>query len=876
MNRSRAGLALLLLTMAVAIGAGWYLATRETGPSGEDHRTVESPTRAGAGARAPSAPAAAVPAGAEANSLEVNMAAGGFAVRVRSSGQPVSGAEVRLYRRSAVPGLSRWEEAGQGLTGPDGTLFLAASIGPHLLSARAPGTARTLQEVVRPRGEERTAVTLELGAGLALSGRTVERRGGAAIPFATITASPVRRGPGFRRLDVPSQERASATSDAHGRFRIEGLPAGRLEVEARAVGHSPARSHDLPVPRSAELLLELSPAGVVEGMVTRDGRPVPGATVSVIGAGEPVVVETGAGGGFAADVEPGLHRAFARLGVETGSAGRAIPVAAGSTAGGVEIPLGPAPSLSGRIRSGARPVPGASVVAVLQGDAAGAMPTTSGAEGAYEMRGLLPGTWSVTVTFRGHADAVVPAVNLRPGDRFVLDVSLSAPAVIEGTVKDIDGAPVSAALVTGDAQRFPGGGGGGGNPGGPGPAPTTVAARTDAEGHYRLEGVAPGPVRVAARRDAGSPASVKLVTVEEGETATADLAIVEGGIISGTVVDPAGNPVPGARIWTSGSGGPMRPGEARQVDADAAGTFLLALPAGSWALNAMRLRTMLRFTGRPTPLATVRLAVGQRAEVKLVLPDEPPATLSGRVLEPGGAPAAGAVVWIGAPGAGLQLAQADAGGAFSIAPGTPDPLQVSARNGGRTGSVQATPPSAEVVVELQPAASVQGRLVGEPAPETFAVTASRRSFVPGGGTPEQQFGGGTFTLDDVAPGQVSLHVKTSDGRVGDAQVTVGAAETRAVDVPLSPSCTLTGKLVDAATRKPVTRARILIDGVASRRYAVVATGQFTRITSEGDHQVSITAAGYAPLTLPVKATAGAPVDLGEVELTALAPPGPAR
>ena len=65
-----------------------------------------------------------------------------------------------------------------------------------------------------------------------------------------------------------------------------------------------------------------------------------------------------------------------------------------------------------------------------------------------------------------------------------------------------------------------------------------------------------------------------------------------------------------------------------------------------------------------------------------------------------------------------------------------------------------------------------------------------------------------------------------------------------------------GRLVDAGTGKPVTRARILVDGVASRRYGVDPSGRFTRIASEGEHQVNVAAIGYAPRTLSVKARAG--------------------
>jgi protocatechuate 3,4-dioxygenase beta subunit len=482
----------------------------------------------------------------------------------------------------------------------------------------------------------------------------------------------------------------------------------------------------------------------------------------------------------------------------------------------------------------------------------------------------VPGAYAVSVAATGRATASFPGVNLRTGDRFRLNVELVPPSVVEGTVTDLDGAPVSGALVAADGMGARGGGPGGW---GAGAAPGfSAATRTDSAGHFRLEGVTPGPVRVSGRRDVASLAVVTVVTLEEGATATADLVLAEGGLVAGSVLDGTGNPVPGARVWTVPRSGPPRPGEAHQATADASGAFLLALPPGTHGLQAARPQGAIRFGGRQGPLATVQVAALQRVELNLVLPDDPPPTIAGHVLEPGAAPATGAMVWIGSLGAGLQATQTDPEGAFSLSYAATDPVQVNARIGGRTGNAAVTPPLTDAVVQLQPAASLHGRLLGEPPPESFTISASQRTFLPGGSPSDQQFANATFDLDDVAPGQVSLHVKAADGRVGNAQVAVGAGEAKTVDVPLSPACTVTGRLVDAATGNPVSRARILVDGTASRRFGVGAAGQFTRIMSEGDHQLSVAALGYSPVTLTVRARPDSQVDLGDVPMNAVKSP----
>jgi protocatechuate 3,4-dioxygenase beta subunit len=861
------------VAVAVAVAlAGLFLATRATGPGITTEATAPA-ARAASGAE-PAGPSPRVnqdaPSDAEAGSRPGEE--GGFLVQVTASGHPVPEAEIRLYHRDGAPGTEGWRPVVDGHGGPDGKLFLAAATGSFLVVASAPGLARGFLEAVRPAGESRTPVEVKLSPAAILAGRAVERRTGEPVPFATVVATPIRRGPALRKLELPPGERATTTSNERGEFRITGLQAGRFEVEARAGGHAAGHRHDVAVPHGSELRVELEPAGTIEGTVTRDGRPVPGAMVTVMGNGEPSVVESGPAGGFAVDVEPGLHRAFARQGAQTGSAGRVVPVAAGATVRGVEISLGPAASISGVVGSAKGPVRGAVVSAALQGDLASPTRTTALVDGSYEINGLLPGVHAVSISAAGHGTVQVPAVTLRPGDRFRLDVTLVPPSVVEGTVTDADGLPVSGALVSADGPWMRGGGSG---PWGGGAA-QVAAARTDPGGRFRIEGVSPGQVRVSGRRDLASPAAVKTVLVEEGETASVDLVLVEGGVVTGAVLDAAGTPVGGAMVWTTSGSGPPRPGEARQVTSDAAGSYLLALPPGSYGVHASRPRGAIRLAGRPGTLATVQVVAGQRAEVNLVLPDDPPPTVSGHVLEPGAAPAIGSAVWIGSPGAGLQVTQTDAEGAFSLAHAGTDPVQVNARIGGRTGSATVTPPVTDAVIQLQPGASLHGRLVGEPAPESFGVSVAQRAFLAGGAAPEQQFASSTFDLEDVPPGQVSLHVKTADGRVGDAQVAAGPGESKVVEVMLSPACTVTGRLVDAATGRPVTRARILVDGTASRRYGVGATGQFTRVTSEGEHQISAAAIGYAPVTVSARARPDAPVDLGDIAMKAVAPPAPAR
>ena len=73
---------------------------------------------------------------------------------------------------------------------------------------------------------------------------------------------------------------------------------------------------------------------------------------------------------------------------------------------------------------------------------------------------------------------------------------------------------------------------------------------TDADGIFRLTGVAPGTLRLTVRAD-GYPRQVESVgEIAEGEILT-DLEVVmrSGGVVTGTVVDPDGAPLEKASVW---------------------------------------------------------------------------------------------------------------------------------------------------------------------------------------------------------------------------------------------------------------------------------------------------------------------------------------
>ncbi len=864
---------------ALAAGAWLLLAGApeiDRSPERSSAARPESAARTRASAGQGSDPGAASPSARGADSAELEVAEdGALLIRVAASAKPVAGADVRLFWRPAGQrGGSGWAQTPGGRSGADGLLRLPARPGSYLVSARAEGFAPGHAEAIHPSGGAQTRVEVRLTAAAALSGRTVDAATKEPLPLAEVVLSPQLRGGPRGRAPIPDELRVSTYSDKRGNFRFAGVAPGRWALEARAPSYAPARLREVVVPRS-DLTVALEAAATVEGTVFLDGKPAAGAAIAVSGAAEVASAESGPQGGYSAQVMPGTHHVTATLGESAGAARGPVTVAAGGTARGVDIELGPSASIGGRVRDAAGPVAGAAVEATPHREVGSASRAATAAEGAYELRGLSPGSYDVEVAAPGHARAIASGITVRRGERFPLDVLLSDLTAVEGVVRLGSGTPAGGAVVSVMDAGGRGPGRGRGDRGAP------QETLTDVEGHYRVEGVSPGRALVSARKDDGSPAASQAVSVSAGETARADLVLLEGGLVAGTVVDSKSLPVPGALVFAldpSGRGfGGFGGGAGRTATADDVGAFLMPLPAGSFNLSAARPSASAAqgpaWGGRPPILATVTVEVGRRADAVLALPDGPPSPLAGLVLEPAGSPSPGAMVRASSTASGAQWVTAAGDGSFSLNVSPDAPVDLTARNGGRVGSASAAAGAGQVTVQLQPGASLQGRLLGDPAPETFSAVANTQGVgIPWGGGPpgssDQQFTGDAFELGDVAPGQVSVNVKTSDGRIGSAQLSVGAGEVGKVDVQLSPAVTLTGRAVSAGTSQPIARARTLVDGVAGRRGVAGADGRFSRTVAVGHHQLVVSAAGYSTVTLPVDAAAQpAAVDLGDVALT---------
>ena len=822
-------------------------------------------------------------------------------VQVKSRSAPASGAEVKLYLRGAFDrgtGHADWRIAGVGKTAADGSLKLPARPGSYLAVAKLDRSAPSRKQFIRPQGQPVTKVELELEAGLTLDGRTVQRGNQEPVALASITLTPSMgvagaiggafggrrggRGAGasLSRADSPVEEIVHAVGDQHGRFHAEGLSAGTYRVEAQAPGHAKAAVARAQVPSTAEVVLELSASGFIEGTVTgADGKPAAGAQIAAVGGAGLVTGLATEQGTFSIEVDPHSFKVSAQKGHESATLEAPVVVTAGQTARGIALQLGPSPAIEGTVVTSiaGAPIANAKVtISPYRGEGQAGL-AVSDAAGRFTAE-LPPGSYDVATTADGYSPDMRRGVTLQATQRFPLRIDLQGVGAIEGIVKTASGQPVVGAVV--NALTMEGGRRGTqiqaalqANAGSP------PEVRTGEGGRFRLDGLTPGRARLSGHRDGANLGDSQSVDVPEGGTVQAELTLRDEGVLTGRVGTKSGGPLKTAvtvrAVPTGGAMMILGPGGIASADTDANGVYRLVLPAATYNLMASAASTPGFSMPRSRNVATVE--AGQTANKDLVLDDDLDAAVTGVVLEPGGEPSVGAMVSISGTTPGQRtrmMVPTDEEGKFTVAGSRAQlgALQISATNGGRAAKVLVAAEQTQVTVQLQSGGSLKGRVTGAggTAVQGFSITVSATGGGRFGGAGGQQleFAADTYSIDDVPAGDVRVSVKTRDDRAGDATGAVIAAQANQLDVVLNPVSVVTGRLIKP-DGSPISGGRVSLDGRGG-----FGGGNSSDTTGEGRFKITGVQGGAHTLNLfappstfksqPITVVAGAPLDVGDI------------
>ena len=375
-------------------------------------------------------------------------------------------------------------------------------------------------------------------------------------------------------------------TDGEGRFQVPDLAAGRYDLEVAADGFAPARVPGLPVPEGAGELdfgtVVLVPGARLEGRVS-DPHRAPIADAEIALHLEGAMAPSSLRGEATSDAEGNftvtdlLPHQPVRLSVRAAGFGSAaLSAVRPPTAEPIEIVLQPAGSIAGRVVDTAgRAIEAARLAAQPERPtpATSRSPTTahSDADGRFQLADLEPVAQRLEVSAPSYQRQVLWGLEVAAGGERHVEIVLEPGAVVEGRLTTEDDAPVAQASVGVEPARDPTAG---------------VTATTDADGRYRLDGVALGPAAISVRyreRDCLR----QQVEVEPG-TNSVDLRLESGFEISGRVVDPENHPVAGARLWLRQTRhvGRIYRQEPQAVSA-ADGSFTLAdVAAGGYWLTA--------------------------------------------------------------------------------------------------------------------------------------------------------------------------------------------------------------------------------------------------------------------------------------------------
>jgi protocatechuate 3,4-dioxygenase beta subunit len=644
----------------------------------------------------------------------VRLEGGGVvAAEVRFVEAPQSGLDLVGSREVAIAGrvVGEGSVAGVAVTAL-GELGAATAVTDEAGRFRLTGLAEGVYRVWAARGERGSlAARLErFGAGpfkdveLALapaaivSGRLIDAE--SAVPLAGEVVL-VHAG------DEPPR-RARAGDD--GRFAIDGVPPGRWFAEASAAGYVPTEQLAFAADRNRELTLQLTRGGTIEGTVLDpDGRPVAGALVETSGGppdqarrgraaaappslafsadflprgelgvllgpipfpppapianariAQPLAAWadegaadsasqrlTDAAGSFRlAGLRPGSYRAIASHPDFSGGRSAEIAVQLGRTVEGVEVRL----EAGIRIRGVVRDRRGDPIAAALV--TAGAVRTSTGADGAYELPPVATGAdIEVAVTAFGFA-AASERVTVEDGATPTVDFALeAADQSITGRVFDGAGFALAGARVSAEA--------------GPG-------AVTGPGGHFEIAGLAAGEHALTVRHPDYPPHRL-----EAAAGARIEIEVPIGGGIAGEVRDRGSRaPVPGASLE-------IRRLESRQTwrPTLANGLFELA------PLAAGRYRITARARGYAGNAVTVEVPAADRpGDVTargVVVELDRGANVAGTVRDANGVRVAGAVVK-----AGVVESLSDIDGHFRLVDVPVGRVVIAATHRGRTGELE--------------------------------------------------------------------------------------------------------------------------------------------------------------------------------------------
>ena len=717
-------------------------------------------------------------------------------------------------------------------TGSDGRFTMRLAEGKYDVLFRREGFAphRAASVEVRP-GAAPMEVTLQPGAEIA--GRVV-RAGGSGIEGVSVNT--VMGG-------IPS----TATTGPDGAFVLKDLAPGSVMMMVRKPEEFIQLMRSVTAP-ARDVTIEVPKGETVAGRVIdkASGNPITEFSAGVSG-------ESG-GGGMRIIMQPVLRSfrtddgAFQLDGLPIGPVQLIVSAPGyvqfrvpglvleeGKPVRDLEIALERGTKISGRVTGpDGKPVSG---VVVGQRRPQGMGPAGAGgggstdAEGDYQLEAVEPGEKTIDFMREGYP-TVTKTVNVS-GPEMKLDVQLGRGATISGVVVTESGAPVASANVYARSATS------GWN-----------EAVSNANGNFRIEGVAEGRYSIAAQK-----AGYVDGEIEDVDAMTAgNLRIVlgQGGRITGRVMGLQASEFSQVRVSASSSS------SSSSATPDSSGTFTIeGAPTGTVRVSAAK-GMGFGGGGQTSEVKTVEVQPGGEAMVDLEFHTD--RVVSGRVTRNRVA-IEGATVRFTPKNPSVQTrasATTDSSGRYEVRGLDDGEYDVTVFNASRMSAhseTRSVAGSSTIDVDIV-SATLRGLVSNAETGE--AIPGARISFDPKSAAAPgilvrwtaESDGAGNFVLDDVSPGSYSARAeKEGFGQdVRDLDVTESGAD--GVDFRIARIEGLRLRVIDARSGTALGAQVRITDALGRTAYegGVSSSTDGSKISlAQGSYSVSVWAEGYAPI-----------------------------